>query len=99
MMLQPLPCALVGDRRKRHEDVSDDQHHSRPLRTDDDPLAMMESCGVCRMPTGTMLARALQQEGDLPGQTCEALSRVRNWLGSTLGKLRSRREGNVGVVF
>ncbi len=77
----------------------DAQHHLRPLMTDDEPLAMIESFGVFRMQTGTMLDRAIHQECNLPGQTFEALSRVRKLLGLTLGKLLSRRDGNVGVVL
>jgi hypothetical protein len=66
-MLSAIPCTLKGYRGERHQDVVDDQDHIGPLMSDNNPLAMIESLGVFRMYTGTMLDGALHQEGTLPG--------------------------------
>ena len=86
IVLQTIRFTIVGDRRQRNEHVIDDQDDIGPLVTDDKAFAVIELLGVFRMQTGTMLERAVNENGNFPGQTFQVMQRFGKLRGLLLGE-------------
>jgi hypothetical protein len=91
--------ALGGNRTQGYQDGVDDQDDMRPLMTDDLPCAVLELLGVFRRETGTLLERALNENGSFPGQTFHLTQHFGKWLRLLLGKALSRRDGHRGMCL
>ena len=85
-LLPAIGFALGGNRTKWDQHVVEDQDDIGPLVTDDKSFAVIELLGVFRMQTGTMLARAVKENGHCPGQTFSVLPRSGKVRGLLLGE-------------
>jgi hypothetical protein len=99
IVLQAIRFTIVGERRQRNEHGMDAQDESGPRVTDDKSFAVMELLGVFRMQTGTMLPRAVNENGHCPGQTFQGVPRFGTLRGWLLGEALSRRERHGGMAL